>query len=150
MVKIIKLRDQTFPNQRLAKLKLGLNYGKDLATADVTLHCGTTWRSFKAHKIVLAAISERLRDYLVQHEREGDGCCCFNPNVISTGKGTPSDEGVHLIIEHMDWEVLKIIIDFAYSGETRVAASIVDRVCEAAHRLQIKYLRDSFVKMDRK
>ena len=50
----------------------------------------------------------------------------------------------------MEWEVLKVIIDFAYSGETRVAASIVDRVCEAAHRLQIKYLKDSFVKMDRK
>ena len=150
MVKIIKLRDQTFPNQRVAKLKLGRNQAKQLPAADVTLHCGITGRTFKAHKIVLAAISERLRDYLVQHEREGDACCCFSASVPNKCKQTPSDEGVHLIIDHMDWEVLRIIIDFAYSGEARVAASIVDRVCEAAHRLQIKYLRDSFVKMGRK
>ena len=60
------------------------------------------------------------------------------------------DDGIHIILDNIESDVLQIILDFAYSGETRVAAAIVDRICEASHRLQIKYLMDSFVKMNRK
>ena len=150
MVRTIRLRDRTFPNQRVEKLKQGIDHGKYLASADVTLHCGGTGKSLKVHKIVLASISERLKNYLVEHEKEGNFCSCFNPSHKKKGKEAISNDGIHLILDHMEWDVLKAIIDFAYSGETKVSASIVDRVCEAAHRLQIKYLKDSFVKMDRK
>ena len=135
MVKTIKLRDRTFPGQRLEKLKYRLSHGNALPNADVTLHCGITGKSLKAHKLVLASISERLRSYLAEYEKEGNGM---------------DDSGIHLIIDDIEWDVLKIIIDFAYTGETKVATSIVDCICEAAHRLEIKYLKDSFVKMNRK
>ena len=149
MVRTIKLRDRTFPGQRVEKLRTGLNFKNDLTTTDVTLHCGATGKSIKAHSLVLASISDVLRDYLFEYEKEGNVCSCFNP-MKKKGKENVSDNGIHIILEDMEWEVLKIIIDFAYSGETRVAASIVDRICEASHRLQIKYLKDSFVKMNRK
>ena len=148
MVKSIKLRDRTFPGQRVEKLKsvaklglkLGANYaiyGKGLAIPDVTLHCGTSRRTIKVHKLVLASISNVLKSYLVENEKESNGC-------------EVEDGGIHIILDDMEFDVLRVIMDFAYSGETRVAAAIVDRIYEASHRLQIKYLKDSFVKMNRK
>ena len=148
MVKSIKLRDRTFPGQRVEKLKSVVNsslksrvkincYGNELATPDVILHCGTPGKTFRAHKLVLASISNVLKSYLVEHEKESNSC-------------EVEDGGIHIILDDMEFDVLKVIMDFAYSGETRVAAAIVDRICEASHRLQIKYLKDSFVKMNRK
>ena len=110
MVKTIKLRDSTFPGQRLEKLKSGLNYRHDPATADVTLHCGATGKSIKAHTLVLASISDVLRDYLFEYEKEGNVCSCFNPTK-KKGKESVSDHGIHIILEDMEWDVLKIIID---------------------------------------
>ena len=143
MVKTIKLRDNCYPGQRVEKLKSlrncnlkrGTNdqcYGKELATPDVTLHCGTSGKKIKAHKLVLASISDFMKLCLIENEKQEE------------------DSGIHIILDDMEYEVLKIIIDFAYSGETRVKTTIVDRICEASHRLQIKYLKDSFVKMNRK
>ena len=37
------------------------------STTDTVLHCGTTGRSLRAHRVVLAAISEFLSDVLVEH-----------------------------------------------------------------------------------
>ena len=143
MVKTIKLRDNCYPGQRVEKLKSLANrnlkhgaddqsYGKELATPDVTLHCGTSGKTIKAHKLILASISDFMKLCLIENEKHGE------------------DSGIHIILDDMEYEVLKIIIDFAYSGETRVKTTIVDRICEASHRLQIKYLKDSFVKMNRK
>ena len=146
MVKTIKLRDNCYPGQRVEKLKSVVGcklkpgiesygnqcYGKELATPDVTLHCGTSGKTIKAHKLVLASISDFMKLCLIENEKQEE------------------DSGIHIILDDMEYEVLKIIIDFAYSGETRVKTTIVDRICEASHRLQIKYLKDSFVKMNRK
>ena len=142
MVNAVKLRDRTYPGQRIEKLNTvmqlsqesGLDnrsYGKELTDPDVTLHCGTTGKIIRVHKIVLASISDVLKKYLVEHDGE-------------------EDNGIHIILDDMEFEVLRIIMDFAYSGETRVRTNIVDLICEASHRLQIKYLKDSFVKMNRK
>ena len=91
MVKTIKLRDSTFPGQRLEKLKYGPNYRNDPATTDVTLHCGATGKSIKAHSLVLASISDVLRDYLFEYEKEGNVCSCFNP-MKKKGKENVSDK----------------------------------------------------------
>ena len=40
-----------------------------------------------------------------------------------------------------------MIIEFAYVGEVKIAKNLVTSVCDAAHRLQIKFLKDSFVKV---
>ena len=141
MVKIVKLRDSTYPTQRVDRLSCGMKcsqksggndriYGKELSNPDVVLHC-KDHKLIRAHKLVLASISDVLKIYLVENDKEEDG-------------------DIHIILDDMDFEVLKIIMDFAYSGETRVKTTIVDRICEASHRLQIKYLKDSFVKMNRK
>merc|ERR1712029_773558 len=106
------------------------SYGKELSNPDVVLHC-KDHKLIRAHKLVLASISDVLKIYLVEHDGEEDSV-------------------IHIILDDMEFEVLKIIMDFAYSGETRVKTTIVDRICEASHRLQIKYLKDSFVKMNRK
>ena len=141
MVKIVKLRDSTYPCQRVDRLSCGMrcsqksggndrSYGNELSNPDVVLHC-KDHKLIRAHKLVLASISDVLKVYLVEHDGEEDSV-------------------IHIILEDMEFEVLKIIMDFAYSGETRVKTTIVDRICEASHRLQIKYLKDSFVKMNRK
>lgn len=143
MVKTIKLRDNCYPGQRVETLKSAVScnlkpegddqsYGKELASTDVTLHCGTSGKTIRAHKLVLASISDFMKLCLIENEKQEE------------------DSGIHIILDDMEYEVLKIIIDFAYSGETRVKTTIVDRICEASHRLQIKYLKDSFVKMNRK
>ena len=141
MVKVVKLRDSTYPGQRVDRLSCGMkcsqksggndrSYGKELSNPDVVLHC-KDHKLIRAHKLVLASISDVLKVYLVEHDGEEDSV-------------------IHIILDDMEFEVLKIIMDFAYSGETRVKTTIVDRICEASHRLQIKYLKDSFVKMNRK
>ena len=71
MVKIVKLRDSTYPGQRVERLSCGMkcsqksggndrSYGKELSNPDVVLHC-KDHKLIRAHKLVLASISDVLK-----------------------------------------------------------------------------------------
>ena len=119
MVRTIRLRDRTFPNQRVEKLKQGIDHGKYLASADVTLHCGGTGKSLKAHKIVLASISERLKNYLVEHEKEGNCCSCFNPSHKKKGKEAKvvdPDLFLQMVMIHHNFDTMQAYLCYAKVG----------------------------------
>ncbi len=110
---------------------------KSRAYADVVLHCapadpvivGKSAGSFptlRVHRAVLASVSDHLAQLLAPH---------------------PLEEDVHITLDATPTEALQRIIDFAYAGEVRIAKPLVATVCDAAHRLQIKFLKDSFVKI---
>ena len=109
---------------------------KALGTPDVTLHCGISGKSIQAHRLVLASISDRIRGYLADHD-------------TITSLSSVDSTGVHLILAEMEFEVLRHILEFAYNGEARIPSFYADDICEVAHRLQIKYIKDSFVKINR-
>ena len=111
--------------------------------ADVILHCvpaipavgggadknAVKYPTMRVHRPVLAAISDYFRVLLAPH---------------------PIEEDVHVTLDGTPVQVAKVICEFAYRGEVKIAKGIVKDVCDAAERLQIKFLKDSFVKISDK
>ncbi len=114
--------------------------------ADVVLHCApvdpapepkgkagkpklpapNSYPTLRVHRAVLASISDFLSRLLAPF---------------------PLEEDVHLTLDATPSEVLERIVEFAYAGEVKIAKPLVSTVCDAAHRMQIKFLKDSFVKI---
>ncbi len=109
--------------------------------ADVVLHCApadpapekpksrsarTAYPTLRVHRAVLGAISDFLAALLAP---------------------LPLEEDIHLTLDATPLQVAEKIVEFAYAGEVRIAKPLVSTVCDAAHRLQVKFLKDSFVKI---
>lgn len=102
--------------------------------SDVVLHVGDgSGRQLKTHRVVLASISDFLSSLLTRHSSFG-----------------AEEEVVHLTLAEMDFESVKIILGFAYDGEAKIPRTSVEAVCEVANELRVKYLKDSFVKVNQK
>ncbi len=82
--------------------------------------------TLRVHRAVLASISDFLAGLLAPF---------------------PLEEDVHLTLDATPLQVAEKIVEFAYGGEVKIAKPLVSTVCDAAHRLQIKFLKDSFVKI---
>ena len=101
--------------------------------SDVVLHLDDgSGRQFRTHRVVLASVSEFLASLLTQHP------------------SYQSEDEVHLTLAEMDYDSVKIILDFAYDGEAKIPRSHVETVCEVANQLRVKFLKDSFVKVNQK
>ena len=61
-----------------------------------------------------------------------------------------TEDEVHLTLSEMDYDSVKIILDFAYGGEAKIPRTNVETVCEVANELRVKYLKDSFIKVNQK
>ncbi|XP_059093048.1 mucin-5AC-like [Tigriopus californicus] len=96
--------------------------------SDVILHCGSG-RTHTCHRLVLASMSDWLRDLLALTDPESE---------------------VHISLPEMEPAVLEIVAQFTYEGTVKIPKTLVEKVCEAAHRLKIKFLKDSFVKINQK
>jgi hypothetical protein len=124
------IRDESFPallGEELLLLKPGLSSD----SCDAILCCGHGLE-VPVHKLVLAAISDFLSDVLKDHE-------------VSSGEELTA---TRIVLEDMSLEVLKLVVEFAYTGEATIPAPMADDIFEAAQRLGIKFLRDSFVRLD--
>ncbi len=111
------------------------------AFADVVIHCAPVdpvgdkdkgkprsraYPTVRVHRAVLASISD------------------FLSGVLAT---FPLEEDVHMTLDATPLQVVERIVEFAYGGEVKIAKPLVSTVCDAAHRLQVKFLKDSFVKI---
>ena len=86
----------------------------------------TSYPTLRVHRAVLASMSDFLATLI---------------------KEFPVEEDVHITLDETAFEVAKRIVEFTYAGEVKIAKTLVTSVCDAAHRLQIKFLKDSFVKV---
>ena len=109
-------------------LKSALSSEKD---ADLYFLCANGGTK-ACHRVVWAAISDLMAEILA-----------VQPSVEEA-------PAVHISLPEMEPEILSIIVDFAYQGEAKIPRHLVESVCEAAHRLKIKFLKDSFVKINQK
>ena len=124
------IRDESFPallGEELSLLKPGLSSD----SCDAILSCGHGLE-VPVHKLVLAAISDFLSQLLKDHE-------------LSAREEL---QGTRIVLEDMKLEVLQLVVEFAYTGQATIPAPMADDIFEAAQRLGIKFLRDSFVRVD--
>ena len=96
--------------------------------SDVILHLDNEVQ-LRTHRVVLASISDFLASLL---------------------GGQDNEDEVHLSLAEMDVDAVKIILDFAYDGEAKIPRACVETVCEVANELKVKFLKDSFVKVNQK
>ena len=97
--------------------------------ADKKVSAAIKYPTLRVHRPVLAAISDYFGALLAPH---------------------PIEEDVHVTLDGTPVQVARVICEFAYRGEVKIAKGIVKDVCDAAERLQIKFLKDSFVKISDK
>ena len=83
----------------------------------------------RCHRAVLASISDFFAKLLDGHAVE---------------------EEVHVSLPELEPEILKLVVEFAYKGETKIPRKDAESVCEAAQRLKVKFLKDTFVKINEK
>ncbi len=122
----VVIKDRSFPKV----FSSGLEAASLEDATDVVLHLDNG-QTIRTHRMVLASISEFLADVLETHERD-----------FKVGGD------VHLTIVGVNYETMKLILEFACRGKADVPKSMAEAVCEISHRLEIKYLRKVFVKMN--
>ena len=105
---------------------------KCAAETDVTFH-GPNGKTARAHRVVLASVSEFLGTVLGSHYPD-----------------FPLEDDVHISLADADFEAFRIVLAFAYGGVADIQRSSVESVCEVAQQLRIKFLKDCFVKINQK
>jgi hypothetical protein len=99
--------------------------GPEECSYDAVLSCGQGL-DLPVHRAVLASVSDFLAKIFVE----------------------TSDDDPRIIVDEMSFEVLRLVVDFAYTGEASIPASSADDVFEAAQRLGVNFLKDSFVRLE--
>ena len=125
---IVIIRDESFPAllaEFMSEQKPCQNVVLN-SNFDAFLCCGGGF-DVPVHRVVLASVS----DFLCNIFRECD-----------------SFEEVRIILDDMNIDVLRLIVEFAYTGNAMIPSSSADDVFEATQRLGIKFLKDSFVRLD--
>ena len=86
--------------------------------SDIIVHCGG--RNFRAHKVILAASST------------------FFERVLT---GIPKDRSQVLVMSETKPDLLELLLNFIYDGETFVPSDLLDKFMETAETLGIRGLR---------
>ena len=127
---VVIIRDESFPAliaEFLSQQKPGAGDEPATVSFDAVLSCGGTDAGVPVHRVVLGSVSDFLADIFREFE---------------------SYDELSILLEDMDIDVLKLIVSFAYTGEASIPATSADDVYEASQRLGIKFLKDSFVRLD--
>ncbi len=125
---IVIIRDESFPAllaEFLSLHKPGMN-NVSSSNYDAVLSCGND-HNIPVHRLVLASVSDFLSEIFREFESHDD---------------------LKVVMDDMNFDVLKLVVDFAYTGEALIPATSADDVFEASQRLGIKFLKDSFVRLD--
>ena len=124
------IRDESYPAVLLEALALE-KPGLASDSFDAVLCVGRDFE-IPVHKLVFASVSDFMGQLLKEHE------VGYQEDTI----------GPRIILEDMKFDVLKLVVEFAYTGEASIPAPLADDIFEAAQRLGIKFLRDSFLRLD--
>ena len=125
---VVIIRDESFPAliaEFMSQQKPGTLETSNVSY-DAVLTCGDDV-SVPVHRVVLASVSDFLADIFREFE---------------------SYDELKIVLDDMDVDVLRLVVNFAYTGEASIPATSADDVFEASQRLGIKFLKDSFVRLD--
>ena len=125
---VVIIRDESFPAliaEFMSQQKPGTLETSNVS-CDAVLTCGDDV-SVPVHRVVLASVSDFLADIFREFE---------------------SYDELKIVLDDMDVDVLRLVVNFAYTGEASIPATSADDVFEASQRLGIKFLKDSFVRLD--
>ena len=103
--------------------------------SDVEIRClrNDVTNNLNAHSCVLAAISPILKDLIAANRAD-----------LSDGEASTT-----ICLPDTDFQIVQLVVRFAYTGDITVPKNRVDELFELVHRLKIRYLQNVVVKVNK-